>query len=83
MSANKQMRRQMRALDNAQAFLERVAIADNLRTLAEEVHDVELLQALKAGKTQLEVAEKLGITKQAVSQRVQNAKKRQRRRERT
>ena len=83
MSAHKKMRGKLKAMDNAHAFLDRVEIADNLRALAEEVHDVELLQALKAGKSQLEIAERLGITKQAVSQRVANAKKRQSRRERT
>jgi DNA-directed RNA polymerase specialized sigma24 family protein len=57
--------------------IERVQIAERIGELAQEEADRSLLGALGSGTTQQAVAELLGITQGAVSQRAHNARKRQ------
>ena len=79
-AAAEELAREMRALLKGRAEARRVArvqVADRLMELAQQLHDTELLTLVDGGVGQAYIAEELAVSQQAISYRVQHARKRQ------
>ena len=79
-AAADELANEMRALLKGRADARRVArvqVADRLMELAQQLHDQELLTLVNAGLSQRYIAEELAISRQAISYRIQHARKRQ------
>ena len=56
--------------------VDRIAVLDDLDALTQRIRDDELLELTKTRGAQSALARKLGISREAVSARVENARKR-------